>query len=157
MELDRTAASEATAQRRARAAAAGRPCSTFFFSRRRRHTSSLRDWSSDVCSSDLAAAADPDRWARNVTALAAVQPADLGPSEISVKLGAPWVPAGDVQAFLADTLGDGVEVRHQPLVATWEVRAPWGGREGAAASAQWGTGRVDAYRLAEVALNGGAP
>src|SRR6266403_5751647 len=26
----------------------------FFFSSRRRHTSSLRDWSSDVCSSDLA-------------------------------------------------------------------------------------------------------
>src|SRR5204862_2634767 len=29
----------------------------FFFSSRRRYTSSLRDWSSDVCSSDLA----PDR------------------------------------------------------------------------------------------------
>src|SRR5690349_8815457 len=28
----------------------------FFFSSRRRHTRSLRDWSSDVCSSDLAAA-----------------------------------------------------------------------------------------------------
>src|SRR6266576_4749032 len=28
----------------------------FFFSSRRRHTSSLRDWSSDVCSSDLARA-----------------------------------------------------------------------------------------------------
>src|SRR5204862_3931532 len=27
----------------------------FFFSSRRRHTSSLRDWSSDVCSSDLKA------------------------------------------------------------------------------------------------------
>src|SRR5690349_22010252 len=29
-------------------------CLFFFFSSRRRHTSSLRDWSSDVCSSDLA-------------------------------------------------------------------------------------------------------
>src|SRR5690349_23852503 len=29
----------------------------FFFSSRRRHTRSLRDWSSDVCSSDLAALA----------------------------------------------------------------------------------------------------
>src|SRR5204863_2184877 len=29
----------------------------FFFSSRRRHTRSLRDWSSDVCSSDLAARA----------------------------------------------------------------------------------------------------
>src|SRR6267378_7690313 len=29
-------------------------CAFFFFSSRRRHTRSLRDWSSDVCSSDLA-------------------------------------------------------------------------------------------------------
>src|SRR5699024_12404829 len=29
---------------------------SFFFSSRRRHTSSKRDWSSDVCSSDLVAA-----------------------------------------------------------------------------------------------------
>src|SRR5699024_11714906 len=28
-------------------------CSIFFFSSRRRHTRSKRDWSSDVCSSDL--------------------------------------------------------------------------------------------------------
>src|SRR6266496_47987 len=32
----------------------------FFFSSRRRHTRSLRDWSSDVCSSDL----DPERLER---------------------------------------------------------------------------------------------
>src|SRR5207249_6256058 len=30
----------------------------FFFSSRRRHTRSKRDWSSDVCSSDLAAGAN---------------------------------------------------------------------------------------------------
>src|SRR5207249_6250700 len=30
-----------------------RVISTFFFSSRRRHTRSKRDWSSDVCSSDL--------------------------------------------------------------------------------------------------------
>src|SRR5699024_11863655 len=33
-----------------------RPRSLFFFSSRRRHTRSKRDWSSDVCSSDLAEA-----------------------------------------------------------------------------------------------------
>src|SRR5204863_4286982 len=33
----------------------------FFFSSRRRHTRSLRDWSSDVCSSDLANIATPSR------------------------------------------------------------------------------------------------
>src|SRR5690606_39445446 len=35
----------------------------FFFSSRRRHTSFSRDWSSDVCSSDLAKAAS-ERFAR---------------------------------------------------------------------------------------------
>src|SRR5437868_8202126 len=33
------------------------PCYYFFFSSRRRHTRSKRDWSSDVCSSDLVSAA----------------------------------------------------------------------------------------------------
>src|SRR5438105_14396763 len=35
----------------------GRRCVAFFFSSRSRHTSSTRDWSSDVCSSDLLDAA----------------------------------------------------------------------------------------------------
>src|SRR5215469_18460136 len=34
--------------------------SCFFFSSRRRHTRSLRDWSSDVCSSDLQQAFGPE-------------------------------------------------------------------------------------------------
>src|SRR5204862_966829 len=40
---------------------------SFFFSSRRRHTRSLRDWSSDVCSSDLAIAPDDRlvRWIRH--------------------------------------------------------------------------------------------
>src|SRR5690349_9024072 len=37
----------------------GRLIICFFFSSRRRHTSSLRDWSSDVCSSDLGAGQRP--------------------------------------------------------------------------------------------------
>src|SRR6266852_5372859 len=37
------------------------PSSDFFFSSRRRHTSCYRDWSSDVCSSDLRIVSwDPD-------------------------------------------------------------------------------------------------
>src|SRR5207249_8975866 len=34
----------------------------FFFSSRRRHTRSKRDWSSDVCSSDLRCLARGDSW-----------------------------------------------------------------------------------------------
>src|SRR5215469_14613875 len=39
----------------------------FFFSSRRRHTRSLRDWSSDVCSSDLISAGDV--WAVGLNAM----------------------------------------------------------------------------------------
>src|SRR5699024_11460395 len=36
----------------------------FFYSRRRRHTRSKRDWSSDVCSSDLTSKKSNARWRR---------------------------------------------------------------------------------------------
>src|SRR5438105_14526169 len=42
---------------------------SFFFSSRRRHTRSTRDWSSDVCSSDLAFGAQP----RSVIALVCLE------------------------------------------------------------------------------------
>src|SRR5438874_6864845 len=45
----------------------------FFFSSRRRHTRSLRDWSSDVCSSDLA----PRRVTLNARVRAAAEWVDL--------------------------------------------------------------------------------
>jgi len=43
-------------------------------------------------------------YAANVAALESVQPAPLGPAEIAVKLGAPWVPAQVVQQFVEDLL-----------------------------------------------------
>src|SRR5207245_5247617 len=44
----------------------------FFFSSRRRHTRCYRDWSSDVCSSDLAAATDSTRARRERSHLSKV-------------------------------------------------------------------------------------
>src|SRR2546429_398333 len=45
----------------------------FFFQRRRRHTSCSRDWSSDVCSSDLDTARGcPPHWLRNLYRFAPV-------------------------------------------------------------------------------------
>src|SRR3712207_7628427 len=42
-------------------------CCVFFFSSRRRHTRYWRDWSSDVCSSDLFAGRNRNRgWVRTV-------------------------------------------------------------------------------------------
>src|SRR5262252_10301730 len=49
------------------------PLYRFFFSSRRRHTSSLCDWSSDVCSSDLPELAYS--WRKVMPTLAAAGPA----------------------------------------------------------------------------------
>jgi N12 class adenine-specific DNA methylase len=109
-----------------------------------------------------AADRDPDRWARNVAALEPVIPADLGPDEIKVKLGAPWIPVADVRAFLAETLcGTAAGERpptellleHEPVTATWQVQAPRELADRPLATSRWGTARVNGFRLAELALN----
>ena len=42
--------------------------------------------------------------AANVAALQAVQPSPLGPGEIRIRLGAPWIPPETIQAFVEDLL-----------------------------------------------------
>jgi N12 class adenine-specific DNA methylase len=104
-----------------------------------------------------AAAHQPDRSARNVAALEAVQPVDLAPEQIKAKLGAPWVDAADIQAFLTETVGGQVTVRHEPLTATWDITVDRWTATSSAATAEWGTNRYDAYALVQLACNGGAP
>jgi N12 class adenine-specific DNA methylase len=95
--------------------------------------------------------------AANVAALEQMQPADLGPDEIRAKLGAPWIPPGDIRAFASDLLGYSPEVTYQPVIAQWELKIDRGKTDTAAATEEWGTGRADGYRLLELALNGKAP
>ncbi|MDQ6614911.1 MAG: hypothetical protein M3083_09215 [Actinomycetota bacterium] len=103
-----------------------------------------------------AAAAD-GRWQVNVDALAAVQPADLGPGEIDAHLGAPWIPAGDVADFAHDILNSpGTEVDYDPAVG-WTVTAPAWQRRSVAATSEWGTARADAIGLLHSAANQQAP
>ncbi|MGC9670937.1 helicase-related protein [Planosporangium sp. 12N6] len=104
--------------------------------------------------SRAAAEADPERWARNVAALEKVLPADRGPEWIRPRLGASWIPASDVQAFIGEVIGGRCRVSYERVTATWEVAGPRAGNMPAAATTEWGTDRVDAYRLVELALNG---
>src|SRR6266496_5077522 len=73
----------------------------FFFSSRRRHTSSLRDWSSDVCSSDLAGLLG--RAATVAFVLAAIGVAFVASG--FVRLSGRFSHAGSVYAFVGRTLG----------------------------------------------------
>ena len=58
---------------------------------------------------------------RNVEALAGAEPADLGPLEIAVSLGAPWLDAKDVELFVREVLGGAVKVWHLPSAAMWKI------------------------------------
>ncbi len=104
-----------------------------------------------------AAERDPHRWQRNVDALEAVVPRDLGPHEIRVRLGAPWVDAADVAQFCEETLGHAPQITHEKLTASWTVRTDAWHTTSPAATIEFGTGRVHAYRLVELACNGSLP
>jgi hypothetical protein len=90
----------------------------------------------------------------NRTALEAVQPDDLRPSEIEARLGAAWIPAGDVSAFASVLLsGEDVEVSHSPAVGTWFVRASERAKSSVANTDEWGTNRYSALDLVQDSLN----
>ncbi|UHS59794.1 helicase-related protein [Agrobacterium vaccinii] len=95
-------------------------------------------------------------FARNVTALERVQPADLRPSDITARLGAPWIPADDVVAFVKDTMEADISIHHLPELATWTVNArqlEWS----ASGTTEWGTHRRHAGQLLSDALNSSVP
>ncbi len=104
-----------------------------------------------------AAAGDP-ALGRNVRALEAVQPPDLTPAEIKVALGAPWIPAEDVQAFARHLLAGGmVRVEHSPAIASWVVQGDAQASLSIENRRTWGTPRAPALSLLEDSLNQRTP
>ncbi|UQI49853.1 hypothetical protein M1P56_35790 (plasmid) [Streptomyces sp. HU2014] len=96
-----------------------------------------------------------DELQRHVDALREVQPEPLPPEDIKAKLGAPWIPVEDVKAFAEELLGTEVEIIHVAKTATWNVDTPMTIPE--AATSEWGTSRVNAFELLDLALNGQSP
>jgi hypothetical protein len=103
---------------------------------------------------DAAAVTDP-RYAENVEALKSVQPADLAATEIDVRLGASWLPPGDVQDFTNVLLNipSGVEIGHIHALGAWHISANWEAKGATANTTDWGTDRYTALELIEDALN----
>ncbi|MFG1250203.1 lactate dehydrogenase [Xanthobacter flavus] len=110
---------------------------------------------SKLVAAQAAVALDP-AYQRNVTALQAVQPADLRPSDITARLGAPWIPAADIVAFVKETMGVEIKIHHMPELASWTVEARQLGYM-AAGTSEWGTDRRHAGQLLSDALNSSVP
>ncbi|MBY3060317.1 DEAD/DEAH box helicase family protein [Rhizobium leguminosarum] len=104
---------------------------------------------------EAAAALEPE-YERNVAALQGVQPADLSPSDITARLGAPWIPASDIVAFVKETMGAEIKIHHMPELASWTVEARQLGWT-AAGTSEWGTDRRHAGELLTDALNSRVP
>ena len=104
---------------------------------------------------EAAAVLDPV-YERNVTALQGVQPVDLRPSDITVRLGAPWIPALDVVVFVKETMNVDIKIHHMPELASWTVDARQLGYL-AVGTSEWGTGRRHAGELLTDALNSRVP
>lgn len=81
-------------------------------------------------------AADDPTFQGNIAALERVQPADLAPSEIKAKIGAPWIPVDVYNDFLAHLGFEDASVVHAGGTV-WEVR---GAKNGDLARTEWGTG-----------------
>jgi N12 class adenine-specific DNA methylase len=104
---------------------------------------------------EAAAALDP-AYERNVTALQGVQPVDLRPSDITARLGAPWIPALDIAAFVKETMNVDIRIHHMPELASWTVDARQLGYL-AVGTSEWGTERRHAGELLTDALNSRVP
>ena len=104
---------------------------------------------------ETAAALDP-QYERNVVALRDVQPEDLRPSDITARLGAPWIPTDVIEAFSAELMGTETRILHCEAVASWHVDTA-GFVGTAAGTSEWGTPRRNAGALLHDALNSATP
>ena len=98
-------------------------------------------------------------FAANVTALEEVQPTDLTASEISVRLGATWLPEDVVQEFMYQLLDTPyyaqwkVKVHYSRYTGGWNVEGKSYDRSNINATSTYGTDRVNAYKIIEETLN----
>ena len=96
---------------------------------------------------------------RNVEALEAVQPQDLGAGEIGVRIGANWVPIDVYQQFMVELLTPYGQARNRIRILRSESTGQWSiteknfDRANVKANTTYGTRRMSAYHILEQTLN----
>lgn len=96
---------------------------------------------------------------RNVEALEAVQPQDLGAGEIGVRIGANWVPIEVYQQFMVELLTpnyyvrDRIKILRSEATGQWSIREKNADRSNVKSNTTYGTKRMSAYHILEQTLN----
>ncbi|WMJ24477.1 SNF2-related protein [Paludicola sp. MB14-C6] len=103
--------------------------------------------------------ADPSNYAENVRALEAVQPKDLTASEISVRLGATWIPAEIIRQFTFELFSTprymqwDMKVHYSNFTSEWNIEGKSRDRGNIKAYNTYGTSRINGYKIIEETLN----
>lgn len=101
----------------------------------------------------------PEDYKVNLEALQKVQPKDLTASEISVRLGATWLPPDDVQEFIFHLLETpryaqwNIKVHFSPFTSEWNIEGKSYDKGNVRAYNTYGTSRINAYKIIEETLN----
>ena len=101
----------------------------------------------------------PEDYGENVRALESVQPVDLTASEISVRLGATWLPPEIVEEFMFELFSTprycqwNIHVHYAQYTGEWNVEGKSYDRSNVKAHNTYGTGRVNGYKIMEETLN----
>ena len=101
----------------------------------------------------------PEDYTVNVEALEAVQPTDLTAAEISVRLGATWLPVDVVNQFTHELMGtpwymrDKICVHYSQYTGDWRIEGKSRDRSSVQAYSTYGTARANGYKIIEETLN----
>ena len=101
----------------------------------------------------------PEDYTVNVQALEKVQPKDLTASEISVRLGATWIPPEIFQQFMFEFLDTpryaqwNIKVHYSQFTGDWNIEGKSYDRSNVKAYSTYGTSRINAYKIIEETLN----
>ena len=105
------------------------------------------------------AAAASEVYQINVEALEKVQPKDLTASEISVRLGATWIPISDVSEFMFQLLDTpnysrwNIKIHFSKFTGEWNIEGKSNDKGNPKANNAYGTHRVNAYKIIKDTLN----
>ena len=100
-----------------------------------------------------------ERYSVNVQSLEAVQPVDLTASEISVRLGAAWLPTEVVRDFTFELLRTpyyqrrNIRVNYSTYTGEWNIDGKSLDRGNVRSENTFGTERINAYKIIEETLN----
>lgn len=100
-----------------------------------------------------------EEYETNVKALEQVKIKDLSASEISVRLGATWIPTSDIEDFMFELLEtnehkrNNIQVHYSDYTSEWNISGKSEDSGNVKAINTYGTRRVNAYKIIETTLN----